>query len=136
MNNDNLVNKLLKLNAEEIIKLGDELAISLGYKSFAEFLKTQNVSPLPSDNKGDLKKDEEKFYKITLKDIGTDNTNKASAIKMIRQFYNNQITLMEAKNKIELLKTYPIILAEKINQVDKDILLKSWKEKGIDLTVD
>ncbi len=113
---EQILDRISSMSLIEVIELIDCMEKKFGINS------STFESNLISNDNSNIKKEEKKEFDLYLNSIGN---NKISVIKIIRNFLN--IGLKEAK---DLVDSCPVLIKDKINKNDLDILKKSLDESG------
>lgn len=114
-NNKKILDKISSMTLIEIIELINDIEKKFGINS-NNYQINNNVN---KDNIKENKKEEFDFY---LDSIGN---NKIAVIKIIRSFLN--LGLKESK---DLVESCPVLIKNKIQKKDSDLLKKSLEEVG------
>ncbi len=113
-NKEEILQKISSMSLTEILELISDIE-----KKFSISSSDYQVNSFSKDVQKEDKKTE---FDVYLKNIGN---NKIAVIKIIRNFMN--LGLKESK---DLVESCPILIKEKINEKDLNILKKSLEEAG------
>ncbi len=118
---EQILDKICSMSLLEIIEL-----IEIIEKKFGITSNNINVDNKNFD-KSKIIKEEKNEFDLYLNSIGN---NKISVIKIIRNFLN--LGLKDAK---DLVESCPILIKDKVNKKDLDILKKSLEEVGATIEI-
>ncbi len=117
--NDEILNKISSMSLIEIIELINAIEKKFGISS--EDYKIDN------NNSSKIKEKKKEEFNLYLDSIGE---NKIAVIKIIRNYLN--LGLKEAK---DLVESCPVLIKNKINKNDLDLIKKSLEEVGAIITI-
>ncbi len=120
ISNKEILNKISSMSLIEIVELIDLIEKKFGISS-------KNYELNNIDNKNKIDKIKKKEFDLFLDSIGD---NKIAVIKIIRNFLN--LGLKEAK---DLVESFPVLIKNKIQKKDVDLLKKSLEEVGAKVTI-
>ncbi len=112
---DQILDTISSMSLLEVIELIDAMEKKFGISNNVNLNYTSNDNVV-------IKKEEKNEFDLYLNSIGK---NKISVIKIIRNYLN--IGLKESK---DLVDSCPVLIKEKINKNDLDILKKSLEDAG------
>ncbi len=117
-NNKEILDKISSMTLVEIIELINDIEKKFGINSI-------NYQLNNDINENNIKKVEKKEFDFYLNSIGN---NKIAVIKIVRSFLN--LGLKESK---DLVESCPVLIKNKIQKKDSDLLKKSLEEVGAEV---
>ncbi len=117
-NNKKILDKISSMTLVEIVELINDIEKKFGISSI-NYQLNNNIS------KDSIKEVEKKEFDLYLNSIGN---NKIAVIKIIRNFLN--LGLKESK---DLVESCPVLIKNKIQKKDSDLLKKSLEEVGAEV---
>ncbi len=118
INKEDIIERISSMSLIEIIELISSIEKKFGISS--ENYKSNNIK---SENKK-IKKDK---FNIYLNSIGN---NKISVIKIVRNFLG--LGLKESK---DLVESCPVLIKEKVNKKNSDLIKKSLEDVGAKIII-